>query len=1443
MQRYRINYNWLIGVFATTLVLAIVAFFVHRWQVERKAGYFLTKAEEAQAAGQDAEAFDFYSKYVKLRRDEEEAAIRMGEAAAVVIKSKDATREEQGLAYQALDQTVRTTGNSNLRRELAKIVIGFRPQDAISHLEILLEENPKDPELNAMMIRASAVAKDYKRVKLLAFNFVGYDQKSDDFNAQKTAMKGEPEIYAILAEILVQQDENRDLARRVIDQMVIANPESAQAHLQKSSFLSGLGEQEEAVALLDKAYELDPKDATILSRKGMAALYGLATVKDGGEETKEEKSEEEIAEEAATIKANTEEAKTYFALGLKEHPDNVLFYRLMAQAEQRLENTEGAIAILDQGIRVLDKNQSIDIVISKIDLLFSQEDYKAVNREIKRLTQLNRPELLPTIDFQKARVHFRKKDWAKASRELKRVRPLLYNRPRVQVLAGTMLGVCYESQGIHDLAKAAYKTVLGDYPNHIPAQKGMARMEAFIKPQQGGGIELDRIINEMVDLPESEQDWGKVDRLVGEVVAERKLGIAREKLIRAKIFMKRGKFEEARALILQAAKDAPKDIDVHFAAILLVTTDPQKGSAVGIKMLDRLEKKWGVSLRSLAQRAELLSNLRPNDVTEQLHALVGKAGDLTEAEKRRLDNVLGLKFERLGKPREARTYFEKSAAAEPNNLPIRMHLFDLALREKNDAAMQKAQAAILDFVKSKDHPNYILTETKRQIVLFSQGEIDRDELAKSVKRLDLALRERGEWHELHIVYGQVLLLIKGDMDLALKHFDQALESGPAKSNAVRIQVRLLAQRGLYAQARERMNLLDKAFRGQLLGRLEAEILLKTGDLEAGFIAAEQLATSQPNNSATQVWFSKISRQSGKLDLAAKTLHKALEINPADPDHWLQLVSLYAEQKKFEGVEDVIREAHLASDAEFLPLLTGKYYELLGRWQNAESIYLAAYADQHESLSVSHRLAEFYLLWSAKDKANFGKAATYINRILRAANEGKAAPNNPQVVWARQRAAQLLVAKNDYQNSLKAEQLLRRSAVNQIIGGKELELLTSILISRNDPKSLLEAKKLLAEQRKQGRLSKNGALQLARLYSRTDQLEESNSLMLDMLVKYSSDPMVQTTYVEMLLDQGEYSSAENRIKRMQKLAPNNPALIPLQARLASEKGDQGQLNRLLTSLVPKTKGQIKPQQLKNVLGVAQLAERYGDYELAGKLYKVYAARVPEGVMPRAQFLAYHGDCHEALVLMKSLYRDQTDAVIQLANRMTTVRRDEVGDKYDELIDRLLDSSLREDPDSVTRQLARAEAYETQGKHEESVAAYDQLLQRDDLPTRVRAAAMNNLGFQLGLLNLRLDEAEQLVDDAMEIFGPVEDMLDTRAVVRIALGKYDLAIKDMELALSVSQDPVKYYHLAKACIMAGEGQAAQVAWEKAQELGFEKKALPKLEKADFEQIRQQIESFQG
>ncbi|MCA9231886.1 MAG: hypothetical protein KDA57_14650, partial [Planctomycetales bacterium] len=696
-----------------------------------------------------------------------------------------------------------------------------------------------------------------------------------------------------------------------------------------------------------------------------------------------------------------------------------------------------------------------------------------------------------------------------------------------------------------------------------------------------------------------------------------------------------------------------------------------------------------------------------------------------------------------------------------------------------------------------------------------------------------------EWSELHVLYGQLLVLLNEDMDLALQHLDDALKYGPANSNAVGLQVQLLAKRGLNQEARKKMELLPADLRRKLLGSVEAEVLLATGDQEAAFKAAQEIAESQPEVAKTQLWFAKLAQQANQIEASAAAYYKAAELSPRDPDVWSQLLTLYALQNKPVELENAFREAELALDEEYLPLVTAKSFELQGRWKNAERVYLAVFEGRLDEIAVARRMADFYLIWAQADPANSKKAASFINRLLRASYEGKIPVDHPQASWARNQAARQLAVTGDYQNALRAQRLLTHGVGEDNLPVADQILLAEILATQSDPASQGKAIRLFTQLHENQRLQKNQILMFARLLRNANQWERCEDLMLDTLSKLGADTQVWSTYISMLIDRGEYSNAQSRINRLKQLDTQGNAYLPLMATLAHKQGDQATVTKTLKELLPENLGgALTPEQLQLVRKVASLAIDCGDLKLAEQLIQFYVQRTPEAAYELLRFHALHGDAAKAMAEMKSAFPNAMDQVLALATQMLRSRRPELGDQFDEDINQLVAAALRDDPDSAERLLFRAELLEIQQQYPQSAAAYDELLARKNVPERVRAAAMNNLAFLLALMGERLDDAEKLVNQAMEIIGPIDALLDTRALVRTAGKKYDLAIEDLLLAVVVNRDPLKYYHLARAQLLAGDAEAALKAWKEAQSLGIKKEKLPLIEQPGYEEFEAKI-----
>ncbi len=102
MQRYRVNYQLLIGLFVGSIVLSITLHFVWKWQVSRKASWYHERSQVALEEDNKLEAFDYLKKFVRLRRENVEARVELASIAADIAVMDGVSREEKGTAFRVL---------------------------------------------------------------------------------------------------------------------------------------------------------------------------------------------------------------------------------------------------------------------------------------------------------------------------------------------------------------------------------------------------------------------------------------------------------------------------------------------------------------------------------------------------------------------------------------------------------------------------------------------------------------------------------------------------------------------------------------------------------------------------------------------------------------------------------------------------------------------------------------------------------------------------------------------------------------------------------------------------------------------------------------------------------------------------------------------------------------------------------------------------------------------------------------------------------------------------------------------------------------------------------------------------------------------------------------------------------------------------------------------
>jgi hypothetical protein len=152
------------------------------------------------------------------------------------------------------------------------------------------------------------------------------------------------------------------------------------------------------------------------------------------------------------------------------------------------------------------------------------------------------------------------------------------------------------------------------------------------------------------------------------------------------------------------------------------------------------------------------------------------------------------------------------------------------------------------------------------------------------------------------------------------------------------------------------------------------------------------------------------------------------------------------------------------------------------------------------------------------------------------------------------------------------------------------------------------------------------------------------------------------------------------------------------------------------------------------------------------------------------------------------------------------------------------------------MLEADMREIQGRSAEAGAIYRSLLDRQELSTTQRAIVANNLAFHLAAPETA-GEAEQLIESAVETLGPHPDLLDTRGVVRIALGKDIAARADLEQAALLPSD-VKLLHVAYARLRTGDVLEARKALAAARKKGLDSDRLSTTDRQWLEELEEQL-----
>jgi tetratricopeptide (TPR) repeat protein len=1461
MQEYRINYTLLIGLVIAAFVCSGAVWGLHKFQNERQSGWLLKEADSARESKNYQVAAGYLQQYISIQPDDLEAKIKLANTDLDVLNQDDAAPEEVGGALQSLETVLRNPALINMKEAKAarRGLVDFYGKDnvrqytpAMDHLSLLLADDPANPELQVLRATFLAKSGEIDDAVKYSYKLIGYDPKKDTFDVKSAAAPHAVEVYFNLAGILHAKSNNPTLAEKVANQMVEANPKDALAYVDRGRLFLAWGNTQGAKDDAQKAYQLKPEDVDVLL----------------------------LITDVTAADKKLDKAREYIATAKKLHPKDARVYQRAAGLELQDNKIDKALAEFDAGAKAVGTNAATNLLFAKARLQIESNNLKGARQTIEDMQQ-GRKLPAEVNDYFDALFLVAESKWYPAVEALSKL------RPRMTAFGKEMateidfdLALCYERLGRWELAKQYYDQIVLQNPQNAPALAGQQRTENALgqgrsdsNSRKASGDDFQTFLAKFLKLPKDQQDLSKLDAEINKIAEEKKLPPATVAVIKGQIAIVRQDYDLAAKIILAAEKDDPNNIQLQRFKIQLARINPkigpEKALAYWQKVADQFkDEKDQPGLR--LDKADILVALGKDkqdkqQLKQELETLTSGIDNWATPHKVDLWKGMARLYLSLGMPDESRQYMNLVADNQPQELPVRIDLFSMALEANDGEGMKAAQDKILQVVGDQNDSAWLWAEARRKLWMMRRGQLGREALPDVRALVKRALDQRPDWSELYALLGEIELM-SNNASLALKNYDRAEELGRLAPGVVAAHIKLLCLNGQYDDAGKLLDRIPEFARQPLLGPLYTEILFRTNEVDAAIKQAKTATEVDPNNAQNHYWYSQLlarSAQDPKLSeaqrketmaQATQSMQKATQIQPEFPEAWFALINYLLMQDKENDAQKAMRDAQLALTGENLAFFLAKGYEALRRWFDAETLYRELYESNPSDLQRAQQLAAFYMgpMYPRPDRNE--KATPLINQLLKAGADGKLPANDNNLLWARRTAAKMLGATRDYQNALKAEKLLASNSQDGSLLTEDKLAMAEILARRPEPISRKKAIGLLEEIDRIQPLNENAALQLAELYYASGgDWSKYQSEMGKVLARYPKSVAAREAYIRKLLSRGDAAAidrATTLVTEMRKLAPNYPATFELTVRIADKKGLQKQVADEIRRRMPNLDATKELDQATKQTAAmfANLLVDLKDYDSAENIYRVLAERDPKLVFTYAKFLGLHRSPDDCFAKLNEVYAPNKVAdVIEVALSVCRERRDKVGNKYDAQLQKWIDAGLRENPDSLTLLSFQGDFYDLQKKYDEAAALYQKILNRKDLTGVSRAVVINNMAF---LLALNPDKSKatsadipKLISEAISILGPNSDILDTRAVVYMSQGEFKKAISDLELAVTDNPTPSKYYHLAVAHLKAKESRAAVEAWEKAEGMGLTRESLNRMEYDQYDQIKTEIDKLRG
>lgn len=469
-----------------------------------------------------------------------------------------------------------------------------------------------------------------------------------------------------------------------------------------------------------------------------------------------------------------------------------------------------------------------------------------------------------------------------------------------------------------------------------------------------------------------------------------------------------------------------------------------------------------------------------------------------------------------------------------------------------------------------------------------------------------------------------------------------------------------------------------------------------------------------------------------------------------------------------------------------------------------------------------------------------------------------------------RAAELALAARKPEAALEAAQLW----VSLAPRSADAKNLTYSLLAANNKPEVLEP--LLAADLKESKDKKVPIANVQRATSRLPDRKAAYALAQRLLEPYQKLPDALLTLAQAAHGAQENTQAVDYGKRAMAIAPEMEVAALLTAQLLREKPEQSiallegfvaknpgareartALARLLAASkdYPRARSQFevlaKPKAGEEVdvdalYGLGVVALQQNDFDAAESNFKAYLVAIEDDEERDANGAYFNlgAVAEERKDYAGAVgWYDRVDGQARLGAQLRAATSQAKAGRNTEAINRLQAQKPRNDDERARIAMAQAQIQRDAGKPQDAFNTLDAALKQapeqpdllydwalaieklgkfDEMEKALRkvielkpdaAHAYNALGYSLADRNVRLEEAKQLIEKAVNLQPDDPFIMDSLGWVQYRLGKLDEALKTLRAAYTKKPDAEIGAHLGEVLWVSGKRQEAEKFWREA------------------------------